>query len=305
MAEVTTVGHIVYDIRCYVDEFPQPDKTAFMQGAIQSSGGGSAANVAANLRTLGHASAFIGNVGTDRHGKFLLHELHSAGVDMRGVNLVDGATGVAIIFVNRRAEVEVAEMIGVNEPLRGIDEDIIRSSLALHMTSTDAAALSKASSIARRAGLLITFDPGRSASRLGATKLSAALKNSDYLVVNRRELGFISGKNLSHDSSEASVRMAAKELARKFDLTCIIKAGAKPVIVEGRESFRSEPFSGKVVDTIGAGDAFCAGFLAALLEEKSLEKSVQFANAAALAKAMRQGARLGMSRFEIEKKFGV
>ncbi len=299
MVEVATLGHMLYDIRCYVDDFPKPDKTSFIQGSIRASGGGSAANVAADLELLGHNSAFIGNVGTDRHGKYLIHDLHRQGVDTRGVNVVGGETGVAIVLVNPKAEVEVVEMLGVSEPVKGIDESIITEAKALHMTSCNPEALLTAGAMAKKAGLLITFDPGRSTSRLGTKKLSQVLKYSDYLILNRHELAQLSGMQ--------DAEKAARKVSKDFDVTCVIKAGKDPVIVAGRrgEHFRVRPMPVKPIDTIGAGDAFCAGLLAGLLEGKSLEKSVRFANIVAAAKVLVRGARLHSSREEIQKKFGV
>ena len=297
MIEVATIGHILYDIRCYVDDFPKPDKTAFIQSSIMASGGGSAANTAVNLRLLGHSSAFMGNVGTDRNGKYLIHDLHRSGVDTRGVNVVAGETGVAIVLVNRKAQVEVVEMLGVSEPVTWVDADLIREAKALHMTSCDPESLKRAASIARKAGLLVSFDPGRSTSRLGYRKLSQLLKYSDYLIINRHELTHLTGIR--------NTIKAARKITKKFGLTCVIKAGKEPVIVEGRDSFKVKPFRVKAVDTIGAGDAFSAGFLAGLLEGKSLKESVRFGNAAAAAKVMLPGARSPLKRHEIEKKFGV
>ncbi|VVC03542.1 putative sugar kinase [Candidatus Burarchaeum australiense] len=297
MVEVATIGHVLYDIRCYVDEFPKPDKTSFIQSSIRGGGGGSAANVAASLKLLGHDSAFIGNVGTDRHGKYLIHDLHRHGVDTRGVNIVSGDTGVSIVLVNKRAEVEVVQMLGVSEPIKGIDENIIREAKALHMTSCNVDALLKAGAVARKAGLLITFDPGRSISRLGTKRLAQVLKYSDYLIVNRHELAHLTGMN--------DTVKAARKVAKAFDVTCVIKAGKEPVIVEGRSSFTSPPFKVKPVDTIGAGDAFCSGLLAGMLEGETLENSVRLANAVAAAKVMLRGARPHLKREEIEEKFGV
>jgi len=297
MIDVVTIGHILYDIRCYVNEFPKPDKTALIESSIKGGGGGSAANVAVNLEMLGHNAAFIGNVGTDRHGKYLMHDLHKRGVDTRSVNVVSGESGVSIVLINKRAEVEVIQMLGVTEPVKGIDGGIIRGAKALHMTSCDPQSLKRAGSIARKAGLLVTFDPGRSTSRLGWRKLSPLLNYSDYLLVNRREL--------THLTGISNTLKAARKISKNFELTCIIKAGGKPVIVEGTDSFRVKPFRVKAVDTIGAGDAFSAGLLAGLLEGKSLKQAVRFANAAAADKVVRRGARSHITRAEIKRRFGV
>jgi len=60
-----------------------------------------------------------------------------------------------------------------------------------------------------------------------------------------------------------------------------------------------------MVDTIGAGDAFCAGLIVALIEGRDLLRSVRFANAVAVTKAMQQGAHSHLDRAEIELKYKV
>jgi len=295
MPKIVSLGHIIYDIRCYVDGFPKPDKTAFIQGAIQAGGGGSAANAAVTARMLGAESSVICNIGTDRHGAFLLHDLHKHGVDTRGVNEVDGASGVAIILVNKKADVEVTEMVGVAEPIRNIHESMIAEADHLHLAGCNIDALQKAAS---SADCTVSFDPGRSKAHLGWKKLAGTLKHADYLILNRHEIKKLAGKN--------NEREAARFLHNKFGLTCIVKRGGESVLVVGEDSFEAKTFRVKpVVDTIGAGDAFCGAFAVAKAEGKTLEKSVRFANAVAAAKVMHKGTHVRLSRPEIERKFGV
>jgi len=57
----------------------------------------------------------------------------------------------------------------------------------------------------------------------------------------------------------------------------------------------------RVVDTTGAGDAFSAGFITAQLEGKSLEDSIEFANATANLKITKEGARALPTRKAVER----
>ncbi|MEM4389614.1 MAG: carbohydrate kinase family protein [Candidatus Micrarchaeia archaeon] len=298
MLDIITLGHIIYDIRCYVENFPRPDKTSFMQTSIQTGGGGSAANVAADAVLLGHRAGVIGNVGSDREGAFLLQDLLQAGVDISHVRVKRGRSGMSIVIVDKNADVEVVEMLGVSEPVEEVDLDYIAQARFLHMTGCNLDALRTASTVAKR-GVAVSFDPGRGKAHLGEKKLSPILKNTDYLFVNRHELGALTG--------EHNLRKAARALAKKFHLTVFIKCGADPVVVvePGGTAFESEQWDVRPVDTIGAGDAFAAGVLCALAEGKRLASAVRFGNAVAAAKILHRGARLSTRRKEIEKKFGV
>ncbi|MBI4399778.1 carbohydrate kinase family protein [Candidatus Micrarchaeota archaeon] len=291
--DLITIGHIIYDIRCYVEDFPTPDKTTFTKTEIQSSGGGSAANVAVGSVKLGLKAGVIGNVGTDEIGALLFRDLRLSRVDVSRVNVVKGKTGIAIILINKHAEVEVVEMIGMSEPIIDIDVDYIKTCKHLHMTGTNLDALEIASEAAKKSGVPVSFDPGRSKSHFGLQKLSKIINNCNYLIVNSTELKFITGEN--------DVNAGIKKLKQEFDITCIIKSGKNPVLVAGKDTFEVEPFKVQAVDTIGAGDAFCAGFITYLLEKKSLKDSVRFANAVAAAKVQHVGAQSVPDRKEIEK----
>lgn len=296
--DIVTVGHCVYDIRNYVQKFPDSDATALMRMHPKVGTGGSATNVAHNLSKLGFSTGVVTNVGNDRHGKFLLSDLQKSGIDSSQVRVFPGMSGLSVIIIDAEAEVRVIEDLGVADRRRAIDPDYIRNSKFLHMSGCAPHMLESASKIANAAGIPISFDPGRAASRLGERRLSGILQRCEYLIINRKELFSITG------SREES---AAERLAKKFNLICVIKQGAREIIVKTKEasSFSVEPFHVKPVDTLGAGDAFCAGFIAGVNEKRSLYESVRFANAVAAAKVLRKGAQSLPSRRFIVSKFKV
>ncbi|MFA6907408.1 MAG: carbohydrate kinase family protein [Candidatus Micrarchaeia archaeon] len=296
--EIATIGHIVYDIRNYVERFPEPDHTALMRMHPSVSGGGSAANVAVNLVKLGHPSGVIGNVATDRHGKYLLSDLHARGVDVSQVRSFQGMSGLSVIIIDAAGEVRVIEDLGVADRRRAVDPDFIRSSKFLHMSGCAHHLLEAASKAAHKSGIPISFDPGRAASRLGEKKLAPIFGRCDFLIINRKELFSITG---SREEAEAA------RLARQYNMVCVIKQGSREIIVKTRDmsSFTVPSYSVKPVDTLGAGDAFCAGFIAGVMERKSVFESVRFANAVAAAKVLRRGAQSLPSRSFIEKKFKI
>jgi sugar/nucleoside kinase (ribokinase family) len=290
------LGHIVYDIRNYVRAFPEPDHTALMRMHPSVSGGGSAANVAVNLVKLGHKAGVIGSIASDRHGKFLLSDLHRRGVDVSQVRVFRGMSGLSVIIIDAEGEVRVIEDLGVADRRRAVDEGYIRSSGFFHMSGCAFPLLDAGSKAASKAGVPVSFDPGRAASRLGERKLAPVLKRCDFLIINRKELFAMTG---SREESEAA------RLAKKYGLVCVIKQGAREIIVKtsGMSSFTVPPFHVKPVDTLGAGDAFCAGFVSGIVEKRSVYESVRFANAVAAAKVLRKGAQSLPSRRFIEEKF--
>ncbi|MFH1448763.1 MAG: carbohydrate kinase family protein [Candidatus Micrarchaeota archaeon] len=296
--DLVTMGHIVFDIRCYVEDFPIPDKTSFTYSEIETSLGGSAANVACAAAMLGAKAGYMGNIGSDPEGGQLVQYLLKKGVDIARLRFVDGRTGKAIVLINSKANVEVVEMLGVNEPFGKVDPTYIADARFFLMSGTSLDSLEMASRYAKDNGVSVLFDPGRSKSRDGIKKLAFVLQNSEFIVVNRAELCMMAKeKNLE--------KGIAKIKGINPDITCIIKGGSKPVVVRGIEDFEVKPFKVKAVDTLGAGDSFCAGFILGLKEHKSLEKSIKLANAVAAAKVQRKGAHNVPSRAEIKKIFKI
>ncbi|MCX8197796.1 MAG: carbohydrate kinase family protein [Candidatus Micrarchaeota archaeon] len=298
MPDIVSVGHCVYDIRNYVESFPEPDHTAIMRMPPKVSGGGSAANVAVNLRKLGFSSGVIANVGQDRHGKFLLEELRRFKVDASQVRVFRGMTGLSVIIIDAAGEVRIIQDYGVGDRRRAIDPDYIKSAKFLHISGCALHLIESASKMAYSFGLPISFDPGRAASRLGERRLAEALRRCEYLIINRKELFALTG---SREEAEA------ERLAKKYNVICVIKQGSREIIVKTKEasSFTVEPFHVKPVDTLGAGDAFCAGFIAGIMEKRSLYEAVRFANAVAAAKVLRKGAQSLPSRRYIMEKFKI
>lgn len=280
--EVVGFGHILYDMRCYVDRFPKPDKTSFIRGRIKGSVGGSATNVICNLAKLGRKPALLGKIGFDSHGEAIMKYFRSLGVDSSGVRIDSRApTGLSIVVVDQKGQPAVVEMLGANDRFlpKDIDFSPIDSAKLVHLTGAPLRSLELVSARAKAARAVVTFDPGRSISRLGCRKLGRVLANTDLLIINRKEAAELGG-----------LARLAKTLPTK---TIVVKGGSKPtVIYDPLDSAFVEvgviPI--KVKDTIGSGDAFSAGLIARLLEGNSVWEAVAYGNACGALKATREGA---------------
>jgi len=207
-----------------------------------------------------------------------------------------GESGSAIILIDHQAEVEVIESIGVTEGSEKVDAKYIASARTFTWQAHRFPYLRKPVLLRRKRTAQSRLTRA-GASRNSGGQTEQSIERCHFLIVNRKELMLLTGE---HDTKKG-----ASVLAHRFGLTCVIKGGRHPVIVEGDESFEMQPFDVKPVDTIGAGDAFCAGFVVAMLEGNDLRESVRFANAVAAAKVLFPGAQSLPSRKWIEKKFGV
>ncbi|MEM5853110.1 MAG: carbohydrate kinase family protein [Candidatus Aenigmatarchaeota archaeon] len=287
MFDAVCIGHIVYDTRSFVEEFSKPDKMSFVKGTITHSIGGSATNVACNLSKLGMKPALIGKIGYDDHGQYLLEQLKLYGVESKYVKITtEKPTGVCMIIVDKRGEPLMFEMVGANEPLlkTDISKEAIEDSAHLHMSGTTLETLSYVAKIGKKMNKTVSFDPGRSKSQEGFKKLYPVLKNVDVLIVNKVEIMRI--------AEIWDFKKALNFLRKKLKkLTIIVKCGKENTLVFSRNgNFSVSTVKVKVVDTIGAGDAFTAGFLHKFLKGNDIEECVKFANACGALKVTREGA---------------
>ncbi|MEZ0248280.1 MAG: PfkB family carbohydrate kinase, partial [Thermoproteus sp.] len=201
-------------------------------------------------------------------------------------------TGTSFLLVYPGGEVKVFEYIGASEAVepRDISDDFFKGFDLLHITMYRLETAVEAARRARGLGLGVSLDPGRVWSKRGLEYLKPLLINIDYLFLNEAEFFNLLGGDVER----------AFELGVKL---VVVKRGARgaSAFVEGRGSFDEPAFEVEAIDTTGAGDAFDAAFLTALLEGRDVRYALRFANAAGALKATRKGARSSPMREEVEK----
>jgi len=164
-----------------------------------------------------------------------------------------------------------------------LDEDYIARANSVHVAGGFPMMTSRALKIASTNGMIFSFDPGHAADTVDFSKI---LPGTDLLFVNQYELK----KYFNINPSEK----ALKTFAKGFPGMIIVKTGSKGAIAtDGCEYHTSDIFEVPVVDTVGAGDAFAAGFLTAWTRSEKIEQALHFANAVAALKITKSGAQTG------------
>ena len=283
------MGHILYDIRSYVEEFPKPDKSVKIIGKIKYSVGGSATNVVCNISKMGAKTNLIGKIGFDDNGRYILNSLKELNVNTDSIIISkEGSSGISIIIINKMGEPVIVEMLGVNEPLLESDIDYkpIDRSKHIHFSGTTTKTLERISEYVKKQGKSLSFDPGRAISSFGFNRLKNIFKNSDILFINRKECSSILGLDVVH--FEKAFDLLTKKLP---DKTIVIKGGKMDTMVYDKgKKFSASTIPVKIVDTIGAGDAFCAGWIYSFIKGNDSEESARFANACGALKVIKEGA---------------
>jgi len=260
---------------------------------FKESGGGSAANTVVGLARMELKTGFIGKVAADSEGKLLLDELIKEGVDTNGITVSKaGRSGTVMGYIDPKGDRALYVDPGVNDQLdlNEINVDYVSGIEFLHLSSFVAEKPFKAQKqlIAKLSGVRVCFDPGDLYARRGLEALKPLLRRSYAVFPNENEVRLLTGQNY-------------KEGPKKFiDLgveLVAIKLGKRGCYVsDGKESHLIEPFRVKAVDTTGAGDAFCAGFIYGLIKGKDLFECGRLGNFVASRCVSAMGARAGLPR---------
>jgi len=235
------------------------------QCRIHTLRGGSAANVAA-FAAPRCATRFIGCVGDDVAGRALVAELESHAVDVRVQ--VRGETGVVVVIVGVDGERSMFPSRGASGQLQAIAPEWLDDVRLLHVTGYSLQAEPAASSVidatrrVRAAGGRVCLDASSAGmiAHCGVDTFRARVLElgPDIISANRDEAELL---QLTVDGG------AGAFLTRLADTIVIARAGANPTCIwRGNKRVAEVPVPpiAEVRDLTGAGDAFNAGFLAAL-----------------------------------------
>lgn len=298
--DVVGFGALNVDKLFKVNKIAGAEEESFVE-AQSVAFGGSAANTVVGLARLGCKVGFIGRVGTDNEGSMLLEDLKKEGVDTRGITQSPDRSGAVMGFVDKKGSRALYINSGSNDTIdvESIPDAYADQSRYVHLTSFvgEKSFQSQKEFLRDLSGKVkVSFDPGALYASKGFNKLEAVIKRTYVLMPNLFELRQITGEN--------DYVNGAKYLLRKGVKVVAVKLGKKGCYVtNGTEEHTIEAIRVKVVDTTGAGDAFCAGFLYGLLNDKSLLACGKIGNFVASRCVMELGARTSLPNLG-ELRFG-
>jgi 2-dehydro-3-deoxygluconokinase len=258
---------------------------------------GAEANVAVGLARLGHSVAYVGRVGGDGFGTAIVRRLRGEGVDVMHVATdADARTGV---MIRERRTVGAAEVIyhragsaasriAPDDIDRAVDGGVFEGAGWLHLTGitpalsdSARAATIRARDVARDAGLTVSLDINLR-RRLWSDEVAGPIIRDlaagvDVVLGSVDELAVIAETEPAADPAELAAAVAtlgpATVVAKLGPHGALgLDAGATPVHVPALSV-------SAVVDPVGAGDAFCAGFIAGRLDGADLETALRMGNA--------------------------
>lgn len=287
---IAAAGNWTLDRVKIIDAWPQEERLAQVSAEVRSGGGG-AHNVLMDLAKMQAPFPLrgIGCVGADEEGSWLIQECRENKIDFSGIRVTPDeltsftdvmsveSTGKRTFFHNR----------GANKAFEQDDIDpgdcrIFHLAYVLLLDKIDPVA-DKVLKQMRAEGLKTSLDLVSAEKARFQEIVIPCLDHVDYLILNEIEAGECSGRQIRRDDGSIDPE-ALKESARKLYRDNIVvihmPEGAHALRKEGELYVPSRPPK-KIVSSVGAGDAFCAGMLYGLHEEWPLIQCLDLAHAAA------------------------
>jgi ribokinase len=278
---VVCVGDVMLDIRAML---PAPLALGSDTPAPIGFGpGGSAANTAAWLGRLGVPCVFAGRVGADSFGRDAVAALREDGVVPAVSTDPDAPTGVCLVLIGPDGERTMVPSSGANATLTAADlgTDLVGGEDHLHLSgyallnegSRAAALFALERADAVGASVSVDAASAEPIRTLGPERFLDWISPGTLLLANSDELAALTG-TADQESGLAAL------VARGLDV--VLKCGSRgSVLATAAGRWHWPAVATEVLDSTGAGDAFAAGFLAALH------------NGAAPVDALAEGNRLG------------
>lgn len=280
MPEVVTLGE------CMAVLYPHEPVEIERSRTLLLDIGGAEANLAIRMRRLGHTSRYISRVGDDPFGRRIVSTLEEHGVDTHFVT-VDPARPTGLYFREwlpdgaRKVYYYRAGSAACALTPTDLRPEAFTGARIVHLTgitpalsSSCAATVARAIELAHLAGAQVSFDPNyrpRLWSESEARKaLLPLISQIDILLMGHEDAQAIFGVA----EADASMEQAAS-LGPKIVVLKQAERGARALFDSRFTRVQAHPVE-KVVDPVGAGDAFDAGFLAGLLREYDREAALEF-----------------------------
>lgn len=301
---IYVLGSVNYDMNLNVKRMPEEGETLLADG--YSSGlGGKGANQAIAVAKLGgsHSVSFIGSVGNDEIGKYLVVQLNKYGVDTSFIRKVGFESGRAVV-IRHGGNNRIIVIRGANAYLGASDVDRAlknagKGDTLLCQLEVPADVVAHALEFAKGRGMTTVLNPAP------AIKLSERVyANSDVIIPNETETKLLTGIN---PSGTGATERAIKKLHSFGASYVIITQGSSGCTASDGQSIVHVPaLPVKVVDTTAAGDTFVGAFAITYPKAGRLNfiEAVNFATRAASVTVTRLGAASSIPTFdEVQKLY--
>jgi sugar/nucleoside kinase (ribokinase family) len=287
--DVTIAGEINLDLILYGLPETMAVERELLATDFRFTLGSSSAILAHNLAALGISVGFITRLGDDALGKIALERLGDGGVDLSKVKRIHGGTSTGVtILLDHGGRRHILTYPGTifEMTAEDLDLDYLASGRHFHLSSLFLHKalkpdLPRICRYLKEQGLTLSLDTNDDPDDQWGDPLDEMLEMVDIFMPNESEACRITGT--------ADAESALEVLAKRVPLV-VIKCGKRGSLVQVGGKRWNVPTEYVVpVDTIGAGDSFNAGFLAAYLRGETPDACAAFGNRTAALSTQRPG----------------
>lgn len=267
-------------------------KAAFIPGAsnpvaVETTLGGTALNTASNLKRLGGEVLLISAIGDDAAGAEVTRAMAQRGLPDDGLIRRRGqasANYTAILedtgeLVAGLADMGIYDGLSLEDILsaiKGLGKPPAPDDFAFFDANLPAAVLEELSASLASQGVVLAA-AAVSPAKIG--RLSSLLKNLDFLFCSKAELAAFAALDLQ---DEAKLHEAGRRISSEQELALFMTRGAGGLVLFNQGALSEHPaLPAAVVDVNGAGDAFAAGTLHAMMRGGAIPDALGFGQAAA------------------------
>ena len=301
--DISIAGELNLDLILYGLPEAMPTERELLARGFSMTLGSSSAILAHNLAVLGSTVGFITKAGDDVLGDLAMIRLAEAGVDLSNIaRAQNGGSGVTVILPHERGR-HILTYPGTISELRFEDLDLSylasarhfhMSSMFLHLAMRER--IPELFRMMKKGGLTTSLDTNDDPEDLWAGPLHETLPYVDVLFANEREAQKIAGvPNLEEAISNLSQRLPL----------LVVKLGKRGAIAfRNQERVTCPAVQVDVVDPVGAGDSFDAGFLHQYLRGADLAACLAYGNlAGAFSTTKPGGTEAFRDRAEVQRFF--
>lgn len=287
---VVVAGSANFDLVVKAERLPKQGES-LLASNLKFFSGGKGANQAVAVRRQGATTTFLGAVGQDMIGDFLLRGMEAGGVSTQWVKRSsERTTGCAWISLYPNGNNSIVVDPGANHALEPADIEraakvIAQADALLTVLEIPIQVVETALRVAREAGKLTVLDAG---PPRGCPP--EILRLADIVSPNETELEALTGERVH---GRASAGEAARNLIERGAKTVVVKLGSDGAMLlrQGEKTARHFPaYPVKAVDPTAAGDAFTATLTVEIARGAPIEDAIAFANAAGALAVTRLGA---------------
>ena len=296
--DVIGIGSLNYDYLHRAESLAQSDSQQVILETVTSAGG-SAANTIYGLAKLGVTTGFLGAVGADAEGTEILTQMRELGIDTSKIEPIKNeATSKVLVFVDNSGERAMYSLPGASLAFQINKNDIdwlTESKYVIISALPDKLQFNRIREIvdAIHENTHVVFMPGALYTNYGFEKLEDIIAKAYLLLLNRREITLLTGQE-PQQGSEWLVEHGCQMVG--------VTLGADGCMVCNKDNNSGNTFTiptpkvqkNDIVDSTGAGDAFAAGFIFGLIENRAIKEAGLIGNLAAGACILGLGARTSL-----------